>query len=70
MSASGARGLLALATRGLMGRWDETCVSWRDTKAAEFEAAYLAEIADTVAAALRTLEEIDQLLERVHADCE
>lgn len=70
MSASSARGLLTLATRGLMARWDETRLSWRDAKAAEFDAVYLSEVGETVSAALRTLEEIDQLLERVHADCE
>lgn len=70
MSAAAARGLLTLATRNLMGRWDETRLVWRDGKAEEFDALYLAEIANTVAAAMRALEEIDQLLEKVHADCE
>lgn len=70
MSASGSRGLLTLATRNLMARWDETRVSWRDQKATDFEAAYLAELSEQVATALRALEELDHLLERIHADCE
>jgi hypothetical protein len=70
MSASGSRGLLTLATRHLMARWDETRVSWRDQKAADFEAAYLAELSEQVASALRALEELDHLLEKIHADCE
>lgn len=70
MSASGSRGLLTLATRQLMSRWAETRNSWRDGKATEFEALYLAELADTMGSALRTLEELDHLLEKVHADCE
>lgn len=70
MSASASRGLLTMATSQLLGRWEETRRSWRDNKAADFEALYLSELRDTVAAALRTLEELDQLLGKVHADCE
>lgn len=70
MSASASRGLLTLATRGLMARWDETRVSWRDQKALEFEATYISELSEQVGTALRALEELDHLLERIHADCE
>ncbi len=70
MSASGSRGLLTLATRQLEARWAETRNSWRDQKAADFEHLYLAELAATVNLALRALEELDKLLEKVHADCD
>ena len=70
MSMAGSRGLLTMATRQLMSRWEETSDSWRDQKAADFEALYLSEVKDTVNTALRALEEIDRLLEKVHADCE
>ena len=70
MSAAASRGLLTMATRQLLSRWEETRQSWRDKKAADFEALYLSEVRDTVSSALRTLEELDQLLEKVHADCE
>lgn len=70
MSASGSRGMLALATRQLAERWAETRLSWRDQKAAEFEGLYLSDLADTVNAALRALEDLDQLLEKIHADCD
>ena len=70
MSASASRGLLSMATRQLMARWDETRISWRDQKADEFESAYLAELNHCVASALKTLEDLDQLLEKIHADCE
>lgn len=70
MSASGSRGLLTLATRQLMARWEETGHSWRDHKAAEFESLYLSELNHSVNAALRVLEELDHLLEKIHADCE
>jgi hypothetical protein len=70
MSASASRGLLTLATRQLHARWSETRNSWRDQKAAEFEFLYLSELTDSVNSALRTLEELEKLLERVHVDCE
>jgi hypothetical protein len=70
VSASGSRSLLTLATRQLMARWDETRHSWRDHKAGEFESLYLSELNHGVNSALRVLEELDHLLEKIHADCE
>jgi hypothetical protein len=70
MSAAASRGMLTMATRQLMGRWEETCQSWQDRKADEFEATYLSEVQATVSAAIRALEDLDQLLDKVHADCE
>lgn len=70
MTTASSRGMLTLATRQLLSRWDETRQSWRDLKAAEFEVQYLSGVKDTVGAAIRTLEEIDQILEKAHADCE
>ena len=70
MSTASSRAQLAMATRQLLSRWDETRQSWRDQKAAEFDERYLAEVRETVNAAIRTLEELDLILEKVHADCE
>jgi hypothetical protein len=70
MSAGGSRGLLTLATRQLMARWEETRHSWRDQKAVEFETQYLAELSQCLASTLKTLEELERLLEKIHADCE
>ncbi len=70
MSASGSRAMLTLATRQLQTRWTETRNSWRDQKASEFERLYLAELADTLNSALRALEDLDHLLEKIHADCD
>jgi hypothetical protein len=70
MSMSGSKGLLTLATRQLEARWGETRFSWRDRKAQEFEDLYLAELMNSVNAALRVIDELDQLLEKVHADCD
>ena len=70
MSASASRGLLALATRQLQERWAETRNSWRDQKAADFDDLYLSELTHSVNAALRVLEDLEKLLEKIHADCE
>lgn len=70
MSASGSRGLLTMATRQLMSRWEETRYSWRDQKSDEFESLYLAELSHGVSSALKILEELDQLLVKIHADCD
>jgi vacuolar-type H+-ATPase subunit B/Vma2 len=67
---SGSKGLLTLATRQLEARWGETRFSWRDRKAQEFEDLYLAELMNSVNSALRVIDELDQLLEKVHADCD
>lgn len=67
---SGSKGLLTLATRQLQARWGETKFSWRDRKAQEFDDLYLAELMASVNSALRVIDELDQLLEKVHADCD
>jgi len=70
MSMSGSKGLLTLATRQLQARWGETCHSWRDSKAREFEELYLSELMTSMNSALRVIEELDHLLEKIHADCD
>lgn len=70
MSSSDSRGLLTQATRQLHTRWEKTRNSWRDQKAVEFESLYLSELTNTMNSALRALEDLEKLLERVHADCE
>ena len=70
MSALNSRGMLTMVTRQLQSRWSETCDSWRDKKAADFEDLYLAELDASVGTALRALEELDQLLAKIHADCD
>jgi len=70
MSAIASCGMLTMATRQLVSAWEMVRQSWRDQKAVEFETLYLSEVRDTVAAAIRTIEELDQLLAKVHADCD
>jgi len=67
---SGSKGLLTLATRQLQARWGETRYSWRDRKAEEFEELYLSELMNGVNSAFRVIDELDKLLEKIHADCD
>ena len=67
---TGSKGLLTLATRNLQARWGETRYAWRDRKAQEFEEMYLSELMNGVNSALRVIEELDHLLEKIHADCD
>jgi hypothetical protein len=69
-SLSGSKGLLSDATRQLQARWAETRNSWRDHKATEFENLYLADLAASVNSTLRVIDELDQLLQKIHADCD
>lgn len=70
MSESSSRGLLSLATRQLQARWAETRNSWRDQKAGDFEETYLSELTQSVTSTLRVLEDLEHLLEKIHADCD
>jgi hypothetical protein len=70
MSLSGCKGLLSDATRQLQARWAETRNSWRDHKATEFENLYLTDLAASVNSTLRVIDELDQLLQKIHADCD
>lgn len=70
MSMAGSKALLTLAARQLQARWGETRFSWRDLKAQQFEDLYLSELTTSVNSALRVIDELDQLLGKIHADCD
>lgn len=70
MSASNAKGILTGATRQLHSRWHETRTLWHDRKATEFQEHFLDPLFHDVAAALRVIDELDQLLHQIHAECE
>jgi hypothetical protein len=63
------RAILA-ATRELSRKWDETKVSWRDSKSEEFEKEYLADLFSNVDRALVILDELDRLLASVRSQCD
>lgn len=70
MTSSGSKGALTSATRQLADHWEETRKTWRDQKAVEFERIYLEELFHRVEATARVIDDLDQLLHKVHADCE
>lgn len=70
MSMGASKALLNEATRELFANWEETRLSWRDAKAAEFNKDYLAGIPQALATATRIIEDLDLVLSKIHADCE
>jgi hypothetical protein len=70
MSVVGSRARLAAITKDLISRWKEVRGHWRDSKAAEFEKAYLEELLISVNTAVGSLEKLDQILTKIRKDCE
>jgi len=70
VSLGASKALLNEATRELFSQWEETRLSWRDAKAAEFDKDYLSTIPGAVATATRIIEDLDLVLSKIHADCE
>ncbi|MGY8652362.1 MAG: hypothetical protein ACKVJX_01950 [Verrucomicrobiia bacterium] len=66
----GSRARLAAITKDLISRWKEVKEHWRDSKAAEFEKAYLEELLISVNTAVGSLEKLDQILTKIRKDCE
>jgi hypothetical protein len=70
MSLGASKSLLQESQRELFARWEETRASWRDGKSDDFEHEYLAGLPQALAGATRIIEELDQLLAQIHADCD
>lgn len=70
MSLGSSKARLSEANRELFAQWEEVRQSWRDSKAAEFDKEYLAGLPQAIANATRIIEEIDQVLSKIHADCD
>ena len=70
MSASGSKGILSGETRQLAEHWAETRKAWLDQKAIAFEETYLSDLFSRVNSTIRVIEELEQLLNKVHADCD
>jgi hypothetical protein len=70
VSASGSKALLTGETRKLAEHWAETRKSWQDQKAAAFAETYLEDLFSRVNTTVRAIEELEQLLHKVHADCD
>ena len=61
---------LAIATKDLLLRWEETKQFWQDAKAADFEQEYLTQLQTAVDCATPVFEELDKLVTRVRSECE
>ncbi len=70
MSAGTSKGALNDGTRELLLRWERVRESWRDGNADAFGRDYLDGLGDEVTRAVRVIEELERLLNRIHADCE
>ena len=70
MSATGSKGRLVGASKELALRWEETKNYWRDAKSQEFEHRYLHDLFTGVDRAVGVIEKLDELLKKIHSDCE
>ena len=61
---------LAIATKDLLLRWEETKQFWQDAKDADFEQEYLTQLQTAVDRATPVFEELDKLVTRVRSECE
>jgi hypothetical protein len=70
MNLRGSSANLAQAVKDLSLRWDETQKYWRDVKSQEFEKDFLQDLPNLAARAASVIEEVDNVLRKVKADCE
>jgi len=70
MNLNGNKAVLSGATKELLLRWDETRIYWRDGKSREFEERYLLELMARVDQATTLIDKLEEVLQKVHKDCE
>lgn len=70
MNTSGVENLLAQALKNLSAEWQQTRDHWRDRKALEFEKDYLEPLPHHVSKAANTIKQLNEVLRKVHNDCE
>jgi hypothetical protein len=58
------------AIKEVMAAWGETRDAWRDTKAVEFEKAYLERLPLLASQARTVIEEMDAAMRKIHHDCD
>jgi hypothetical protein len=68
MKASGNK--LTAVTRELWANWQQTKMSWRDTRAQEFERRYLEELLASVDRTVTVIEQLDKVITKIRKDCE
>lgn len=70
MNLSGNKAQLSGATKELLLRWSETKTFWRDGKSHEFEEHYIEELRARVDKAMTLIDKLEEVLQKVHKDCD
>jgi hypothetical protein len=70
MNLNGNKAVLSGATKELLLRWAETRNYWHDGKSREFEERYLLELMARVDQATTLIDKLEEVLQKVHKDCE
>ena len=70
MNLSGSKSRLVGVTKELALQWEQTKHYWRDAKSQEFERRYIQELLITTDKTVAVIEKLDELLKKVHNDCE
>ncbi len=70
MNLHGNKAQLSGATKELLLRWSETKNYWHDGKSREFEERYLLELMARVNQATTLIDKLEEVLQKVHKDCD
>ncbi len=70
MSSSGSKGRLLGAAKELRLKWEETKNYWRDERSRDFDRKYMQELFAGMDKTITVTEKLDELLKKVHNDCE
>ena len=70
MSLKASKAKLQRAGRDIAKQWEETRVSWRDQKAREFEAEFIAALPDSISSAIAIIDDLDNVLHKIKKHCE
>ena len=70
MSLMDSKGMLSKATKDLFARWQDVQGVWSDTQSQEFGKLFLAQIEQDVRAALGAMDHMNQVIVKIHNDCE
>jgi len=70
MNLSGHKAQLTGATKEILLRWSETQNYWRDSKSREFDNHYMQELMARVEKAATLIDKLEEVLQKVHKDCD
>lgn len=70
MNLSGNKAQISGSTKELLVRWSETKEHWRDAKGLEFEEKYVNELTARVAKTLTIIDKLEEVLQKLHHDCD